>query len=248
VLEEYGAAEAGLEDLAGTHAVIGVDGYRSWDVMRALFGAEVLGLPYLSIERCPFEDIEVALLRAGKTGEFGYLVLVPQDKAESLLGALSAEVERVGGGLCGVEVHDTLRLDGRFFNIYAEGRSVGDPLPLGLQWMIDFDKGAYRGSERIAERRSRGVAEKIVGVRADTGAGTLAAGTKLYAGGAEAGDIRVACRSYVLDADMGLGLLPTGMAYAGVTLNLGSPAGPEVRTVSMPPFMPKSLTVKLDEI
>jgi hypothetical protein len=38
------------------------------------------------------------------------------------------------------------------------------------------------------------------------------------------------------------------IAFAGLTFNLGAERGPELHTISMPPIMPKSLTVKLDEL
>jgi hypothetical protein len=45
-----------------------------------------------------------------------------------------------------------------------------------------------------------------------------------------------------------LALLDIDVAFAGLTFNLKSPGGPVVNTISMPPIMPKSLSVKLDEI
>jgi hypothetical protein len=38
------------------------------------------------------------------------------------------------------------------------------------------------------------------------------------------------------------------IAYSGLTFNLGASNGPVVKTISMPPIMPKSLSVKLDEM
>jgi len=38
------------------------------------------------------------------------------------------------------------------------------------------------------------------------------------------------------------------LAYSGLSFRLGTADGPAVKTISMPPIMPKSLTVKLDEM
>ena len=128
------------QDLTDSHVLLSVDGFNAWAVVRDLFGADVLGLPYLSVELYPFGEEQVYLFRAGKTSEFGYLLMAPRSIGERLLEAVRDAVARQGGGACGVEAHDALRLEGRFFNIHAEGVRVGDPLVLGLQWMIDLEK------------------------------------------------------------------------------------------------------------
>jgi aminomethyltransferase len=83
LLDGAGAEEAGLESLCDSHVLLGVDGFRAWAVVKSLFGADVLGLPYLSIETYHFEGHELRLLRAGKTSEFGYLLLAPVAAARS---------------------------------------------------------------------------------------------------------------------------------------------------------------------
>lgn len=244
---DQGGRDAGMEDLSETHAMLSLDGYKAWAVAKEVFGADILGLPYLSVENCTFGGEKVRLFRAGKTSEFGYLILVPLSQAAALAAALAASVAKQGGGLCGNSIHSDLRLEGRFFNIFSEGAAVRDPLSLGLQWMIDFDKPAFRGSEAIAQRRAAGVQKKIVGVRVAPGQ-DLAGGQTLFDGGEQVGAVVAACTSHVLGCRMGLALLPAGIAYAGLRFNLGTAAGPDVNVIAMPPIMPKSLTVKLDEM
>ncbi|MEI7732349.1 MAG: hypothetical protein WCO56_22445 [Verrucomicrobiota bacterium] len=248
VLQLYQPAQAGLEDLAASHAVLSVDGFRAWEVVKKLFGADVLGLPYMSVENYTFQGQPIRLFRAGKTSEFGYLLLVPQTVAAVLFDTLKAEVQALGGALCGVEVHDALRLEGRFFNIQQEGRLVRDPLPLGLQWMFDFDKDTFLGAEAIKQRRTDGLRRKIIGVSAAPGCEGLQAGARLYHQGQPVAEVVTTCHSYVLGRQLGLAIFPAELAYSGLTFRLGSAAGPVVQSISMPPIMPKSLTVKLDEL
>ena len=92
-------------------------------------------------------------------------MMVPLEAAVKLWETLESLVKKNGGGLCGSAVHNDLRLEGRFFNVFAEGARVKDPLPLGLQWMIDFDKEQFPGREAILERRKEGLKKKIIGVR-----------------------------------------------------------------------------------
>ena len=62
------------------------------------------------------------------------------------------------------------------------------------------------------------------------------------------GDVVTTCHSYVLDRKLGLGVFPVTLAYAGLEFALSGADGPAVSTISMPPILPKSLTIRLDEV
>lgn len=249
ILAAAGSQEAGVETLSDSTVLLSLDGVDAWKIVRDLFGRDVLGLPYLSIEVYPFEGQSVALFRAGKTSEFGYLLMAPAVVAEALYGRVLSLVRAAGGGLCGINAHDTLRLEGRFFNIHAEGIRVRDPLVLGLQWMIDFNKaGGFRGSAPLLDRRAAGLQRKMIGISAAPGQEGLRPGAQLFLEAQPAGEVVAACHSGVLNRPLGLAVLPIAWAYAGLDCTLGSPDGPRLRTISMPPILPKSLGIRLDEM
>lgn len=240
--------ESPAKDLTGDHAVLMLDGVSSWEIVKKLFGPDVIGLPYLSIENYEFAGEPVRFIRAGKTSEFGYMLIAPVTIAGQLFDTLKAEVEARGGRLVGTDAHDALRLEGRFFNIFREGARVRDPLPLGLQWMIDFDKEKFLGSDAIKGRRDDGLKQKIVGLAAAADCTTLKMGAKIFHEGQHVGEVVADCFSHVLNRPLALGLLPVGLAFSGLPFHAGATDGPAVQSISMPPIMPKSLTVKLDEM
>ncbi len=248
LIEENGGREAGCENVTERLVAIGIDGVKAWAVAKELFGADILGLPYLSIERYQFESETVHLVRGGKTSEFGYLVIAPVSCALRLSDKLIELTAKHGGGICGVDIHNDLRLEGRFFNIFAEGVAVGDPLSLGLQWMVDFSKEKFLGSRAIFARRAAGLTHKIIGVQGEKTGTALAAGDAIFDDQGKIAEIVASCRSPVLDCFIGLALFPVSAAYAGLAFRLGGLDGRPIRTISMPPIMPKSLQVKLDEM
>ncbi len=248
IFSKNGATQAGLQDLTDTHVVISIDGYKAWAVVKELFGTDVLGLPYLSIETYPFEGKNISLLRAGKTSEFGYMIMAPKELGSGLIEVLIDTAQKHEGGICGIKVHDVLRLEGRFFNIFAEGARVKDPLTLGLQWMIDFDKEVFVGRDLILRKRERGIQNKIIGIKADVSALGLIPGAELFSEGKKVAVVEAGCLSYLLDSRLGLAVFPVDIAYAGLKFNLGKSDGPAVESISMPPIVPKSLSVKLDEL
>jgi glycine cleavage system aminomethyltransferase T len=174
--------------------------------------------------------------------------MVPRDKAGELFDACLESAKKVGGGLCGIDIHSDLRLEGRFFNIFAEGAVVKDPLALGLQWMIDFNKEKYIGRDAISARRSSGLTHKIIGISAPAEVADLKKGTPVFSGTDKVAEVVASCFSFVLNRRVGLALFRNDIAFAGLSFCLGSADGPRVETISMPPIMPRSLTVKLDEM
>lgn len=248
ILDSYGAKDAQVEKLSDTHVLLALDGLDSWKVAKDMFGEDVLGLPYLSVKAYPFEDEDILLFRAGKTSEFGYMFLAPNEMANALFEKTHSAVKDVGGGLCGVEVHNTLRLEGRFFNIFKEGVEVRDPLVLGLQWMIDFDKEEFRGSKAIYDRRASGLKKKIIGVSAASGCDELKPDAEIYHEGESVAKVAATCHSNILDRKLGLAVFPVELAYSGLDFMLGAGKDQPVKTISMPPILPKSLTIRLDEM
>ena len=246
-LRKLGGADAAIEDLSNKTALIGIDGYKAWAVAKELFGADVLGLPYLSLETYQLDGLEIKLMRSGKTSEFGYLLLVPSADARGVWERIERSGAPFGLKCVGFDAHSALRLDGRFFNIHAEGRAVRDPLALGLQWMIDFGGEDFCGKGSILARRSAGLKKKIIGVIPAAGsAADLKPGTRLRHNGADVARMVTSALSPVLQQRIGLALFDVEYAYSG--LEFEDERGDLVHTVSMPPFTPKSLTVKLDEI
>lgn len=245
-LENLGGAEVGLEDISESTALFSLDGHKAWSVVKDMFGTDVLGLPYLSLEAYDLDGIQVKLLRAGKTSEFGYLFLVPAKEAASIWEKIERAGEPYGIKSVGLETHLALRLDGRFFNIHEEGAKVRDPLPLGLQWMIDFEGDDFRGRDAILKRRGAGLQKKIIGVIPGKKGEALEVGSQILHRGEVVAEVITACDSPALGSGIGLALFELEYAYSG--LELEGSGGQSIRTITMPPFIPKSLTVKLDEM
>jgi glycine cleavage system aminomethyltransferase T len=246
VLRGLGEEACELEDLSSSTCLFGLDGVNAWAVVKDLLGPDVLGLPYLSIESYPQGGTEVKLIRGGKTSEFGYLLMVPAEHGAALWERIEVAGQPHGLVRVGLDTHMTLRLDGRFFNIHEEGRSVRDPLPLGLQWMMELDGEDYRGKEALMARRGQGVEKKIIGVISHSSSVPLEVGEKVLHGGDVVGELKVAKFSPALDNWVGLALFSRDFAFAN--LDFIGERGRGISTISMPPITPKSLAIRLDEM
>ncbi|NOZ87812.1 MAG: aminomethyl transferase family protein [Deltaproteobacteria bacterium] len=234
-----------LTNITGSTALFSLEGVSAWAVARDLFGQDVLGMPYLSAEPQEIGQIPITLFRAGKTGEFGYLAMCNSDNAPEVFDKLLASTSRNNGGMFGLDAYGILKLDGRFFNINSEGRRVRDPLPLGLQWMIDFTKDRFMGMEALLERRSKGLEQKVIAMRLDAPEEEVAPDDTVSLDNEEVGRIVAIGKSYTLDRQICLSLVNNDVAYSGLQFESG---GHKLTSISMPPFVPKSLEIKLDEV
>ena len=237
-------AGAGFEDLSLSHVFLSVDGPLAWKAAKGIFGSDIFNLPYLSIEKYGFEGEKVYLMRNGKTGEFGYQFMAPNSVAEKLLDALLKEIEAVGGRPCGMKAHAIARMEGNFFNIYEEGAKVGNPLELGLQWMIDVDKESFAGSEAIFANRSAGVSKKVVALESGL---PIACGDNIYNGKEKVGEICAAMRSPTLGKTLALALFDKNFAYAGFGFSTAPGGGDDVKTISRPPILAQSLVKGMEQ-
>ncbi len=237
------------DHLTDSFAAFSIDGPQAWAVAREMFGPDVLGMPYLSVELHDESGDGIVLLRTGKTSEFGYLMLVPVARCRDVYERLLALTETRSGAACGIDVFDILKLDGRFFNINQEGRIVRDPLTLGLQWMIDFQKDTYHGKSAIDRRRESGLTRKIIGLKALAAGTPMNRDTRIVSGEETVAEVVTVGYSQALDTQMALALFDIRYAYSGLEFIAQTETGNvPVQTVSLPPFIPRSLTIKLDEM
>ena len=176
-------------------------------------------------------------MRNGKTGEFGYSFVVPSAKAEAMAQKLCQAVENAGGALCGTKAHAVARLESGFFNIYKEGALVGDPIALGLQWMADFSKDSFSGSEAVYKVREEEAKAKITAVE---GSG-VEKGAALYDGDKKIGEVITSTKSVSLGDNIGLALMDSECAYPSLELSTAPGGEVNARTVTRPMTVSESL-------
>ena len=233
-----------VRDITDSHVLLSVDGPLAWKVAREIFGADILNLPFLSIEKYDFEGESVYLLRNGKTGEFGYQFLAPSSAAESLSAKIEASLETLGGCVCGFDAHKIARMEGNFFNIYGEGLKVECPLELGLQWMVDFDKESFVGSKSIFQKRENGLARRLVGLQS---AGEIKEDCDIFDGDLPIGKVVSAARSHTLEKYLALAVFDQNYALSGFDFSTAPNAETTVSTISRPPIVAESLKKGMEE-
>lgn len=207
--QRRGDLDATISDLRETHTLWTVDGPYAWELTSALLGPEVLGAPYLSFMQLK----EATCFRAGKTGEYGYFLLVPRAGAD----ALWARLWELGGPLDLVEADlaslDQCAIENWHFTIRALDPAL-KPLPaeLQLQWRVDAAK-QFEGADAMRAKLKDGPPRRLV---CFTAREAVTAGAAVTFEGADIGTVVTAGFSTTRADWVGWALLASAYAWAGV--------------------------------
>lgn len=197
---------ATVVDLSASHRLLSLNGPYAWELMAAVVGPEVLGLPYLSF----FRSGGAVWFRAGKAGEFGYDALVPEAEAAGLEARLREAGQRFHLGFADLATLDQCALENWFFNARREGQAPGvTPLELQLQWRVSYRKD-FRGSAALRARRQEGARQRLTCVLS---AEPLQAGDRVLFGDRELGPVVAAGHSATRGEWVGSALLDVAYAY-----------------------------------
>jgi aminomethyltransferase len=192
--------------------VFGVDGPYAWELLVGLLGPAVLGMPYLSLYR---RD-DVVCLRAGKTGEFGYLLLVPHAGATELERRLRELGNPLDLATIGVEALDVCALESWHFSM-RHNAPVLTPIELQLQWRVGYTR-EFIGADALRARRAEGPKSRVTCFTSDE---VVSAGQEVHLGDSNVGRVLAACASPTLGVTVGSALLDLRFAHPHLALRVG---------------------------
>jgi aminomethyltransferase len=249
-LAKSGPAGAAVEDLSGQLALLSIDGPFSWELMKDLVGVGILGARYLDVvPGLKLGGVAATVYRAGKTGEFGYLVAVPAEGASAALDALLTAGMRYRLAVCTTADLDLCKLENRVVNPDMEGAAAANVLELNCRVMVSRAKGDYVGREAVEQARAAGAQSRLVGLLSEVEGQEAAnlgfcAGAEVSYRGTKLGRIVNAAYSPKLQRWIGVALLQEAYAHVGLDYTVGAVP---VRTVSAPFITNRSLSVRPQE-
>jgi len=181
--------------------------------------------------------IPCLLSRSGYTGEDGFEISVPAERAVDLATLLVEQPEIVPAGL---GARDSLRLEAGLCLYGNDIDELTTPVEAGLTWVIgkrrklawDFPGGAV-----IRDQLDNGAPRLRVGIRPD-GRAPARAGTSITAGGTEAGTITSGGFGPSLNAPIAMGYVRRDLATDGTPLSLLVRGKSLPATVAPLPFVP----------
>jgi aminomethyltransferase len=257
VIEEtIGALELPLpapsvEDLGASHRLVGINGPYAWELLGELVGQAVYGVPYLASFGWPgFEGAR--WYRGGKTGEFGYGLLIPRTEAEAAIAAIRDAGRAFDLTEVGSEALDRCALENGFYcPRWSDGAPSArvDPIEMQLQWRVTYDRD-YFGSRALKARRAKGQRRRATWLLGAADDDPPPRGDALMLDDVRIGEVFYAARSPTLGKPVAIGLLDLHWAHPGLSGIVacdehGSPRGRPLRTVSVPLLRNRSLYIDM---
>jgi glycine cleavage system aminomethyltransferase T len=217
-----------------------VQGPKSKQVIRALFGEELMDLRYYWCREVELDGIPLVVSRTGWTGEIGYeLYLRDSSRGIDLWDKVMAAGEPFD--IRAIAPSDQRRMEAGIFNYGNDMDITNNPFEVtGLERLVELDNDNRFVSRTALERiRKNGVRRKLVGVRIEGEplGMWLEDFWPVSADGAVVGTATSASYSPRLQMNMGYVWVPIELASAGTRLTLNSPEGDKKAEVVPLPFL-----------
>jgi len=168
--------DVAIDDISEQVAALALQGPTSGRLLAAVADADVSGLKYFRMTRGTIAGVAVDISRTGYTGDLGYEIWMPWNRA--------------------VDVWDALMIGGRAFDVHAAGMLALDvarveaglllidvdfhgckkaliasqsytPLEMGLGRLVQLEKRPFVGRMPLVAEHHRGPARQIVGLEID---------------------------------------------------------------------------------
>jgi glycine cleavage system aminomethyltransferase T len=216
-----------------------IQGPKSKELMRDLFGEDILDLKYYFFTERQLDGIPVVVTRTGWTSEVGYEIYLCDGTRGT---ELWDKIMKVGEpyNIRPTGPSDIRRIEGGIFNWGADMTYENNPYEMGLDRLVDLDIDAdFMGKDALTRIRDHGIRRKIVGVDIDGSRFPTLNFTKwpVRADGEIVGKVTSAVYSPRLARNIGYAWVPVELAAERTTLDVESEWGERSATIVPMPFI-----------
>jgi len=201
-------------------ALIALQGPRAVEVLAELW-ADVAAMKFMDVRHCRLHDVSCLVSRSGYSGEDGFEISIPVDKAEDVTMRLleHPDVQAIGLG-----ARDSLRLEAGLCLYGNDIDTTTSPVEAALEWAMQKARrgggaraGGFPGSGRILSELENGAARRRVGLKPE-GKAPVRGHAKLYAdaeGKVEIGEVTSGGFGPSVEGPVAMGYVPISHAAAG---------------------------------
>ena len=219
-----------------------LQGPKSGNIMRALFGDSILDLKYYWLRELELDGVPVLVSRTGWSSELGYEIYLRNSAhGDALWERIMAAGEPFG--LKPGHTSSIRRIEGGMLSYHADADINTNPFELGLDRLLNIDMDAnFIGKAALQRIREQGVARKQVGlvIEADPLTGPNTTFWPISAGSDAIGKVTSAVYSPRLNQNIALAMVSAENAEVGTELEVTMPQGKvKAQVVERPFFDPK---------
>ena len=226
---------ARVEDVTERTAILALQGPKAAEILEKALDRSFSDLKRFHLTQAPSLGEDAFISRTGYTGEDGFELVFPGDRAPETWDLLLKVGKAHGLKPVGLGARDTLRLEKGYClagNEFASGRT---PLEAGLGWLIHWDH-EFAGKAPLVKQKAEGPKRKLVALKV-TGKGIPRHGMPVAKGGREVGEVTSGTMSPTLKEGIALAYVETALAAAGTELDIMVREKPVAARVVKLPFV-----------
>ncbi|MBB4569904.1 glycine cleavage system aminomethyltransferase GcvT [Rhizobium leucaenae] len=201
-------------------ALIALQGPRAVSVLAELW-ADLAHMKFMDVRHCRLHDVSCLVSRSGYSGEDGFEISVPANKAEDIAQRLleHPDVQPIGLG-----ARDSLRLEAGLCLYGNDIDQTTTPVEAALEWAVQKARkaggvraGGFPGADRVLSEFDNGASRRRVGLRPE-GKAPVRGHAKLYAdaeGKTEIGEVTSGGFGPSVEGPVAMGYVPVGFAKPG---------------------------------
>ncbi len=212
------SGSATVEDTTATTAILALQGPKAAEVLAKHLGRDFGDLKRFHLTQAPELGQHAFISRTGYTGEDGFELVFPAERAPEVFNGLMKAGESAGITPCGLGARDTLRLEKGYALAGHEFKGGRTPLEAGLSWLVNWDHD-FIGKSPLEVQKAAGVHDRLVGVKL-TGRGIPREGCIVEKDGVEVGVVTSGSMSPILGEGISLAYLRHDIAKAGTELDV----------------------------
>jgi aminomethyltransferase len=163
-----------MKDVSQSLAALSLQGPNSRVILCSLFQNDLSLLKYFKLWQTSYDGASVTITRTGYTGDLGYELWLPREKASRLYQELLFVGEAFGIKACGLDAMDITRIEAGYImngvDYYSANHCITDarkstPFELGLH--VNLDRDVFNGQASLRREKAKGPKRRLVGLDID---------------------------------------------------------------------------------
>jgi len=151
-----------MSRLSGQHAILALQGPRSFDFLHRALDAPLGELRYFDFRKARLAGAQAWLGRLGYSGELGCEIIVPAAAGDDVRRKLVAAGADAGLRECGFDAANSLRIESGYILFSSELAMRVDPFELGLSRLLDG--GEFIGAAALRRKRWSAPRRRLGGI------------------------------------------------------------------------------------
>lgn len=218
-IQSHAKGDVELRNATEDYALLALQGPESVAILDPLTDVELTALKYYRFAEGKVLGEAATVSRTGYTGEDGFEIMVPAEKAEKVAKELLEKGRERGLKPVGLAARDTLRLEAAmalYGNDIDEDHTV---LEADLGWIIKWQKGDFIGREALLRQKEGGVSRRLVGFEM-VDRGIARHGYPVFVNGKPSETVTSGTYAPHLEKSIGLAYLPIDSCQEGSELEV----------------------------